>query len=610
MTSKLAFASFILIALLWSGHTAQAGQKEDVGFTRLQAELDQSMPTGSGIHATQVEARTSYENPLGPYMPDAADTQFSGKTIIKKTSDSVETFSGHATTVGQLFYGSTSSLAPGITNIDCYEVNHCLTSGFLHHGYSQQPGYTLQPSDKSSPSRVANHSWVGTASPVENISDILRRLDFVVDVDEFIQVAAPDNASSAKPLMISAFNTISAGRSDGSHQRGSVAVDADYAAGRVKPDLVVPYSPTSYTAPLAASAAALLIQTGKDPSLSTDPAQQYKTNRDGEMIRNAERSEVIKAALMAGAERVTRNPSAANLADYRVDPENRSPNGLDVRFGAGQLDVYHAYHIIAAGEQNSAEDYPSGQGNMSRYGFDFDPFFGGSDGSNAAASYSFTADRDHRMLYASLVWNIDIDGGTWNNFNNTATLHNLDLFLHDVTDPANPRLVAGSAGTGDNTENLWVPLAPGRDYRLQITRQGSFSWHYALAWRMTIPPDTDGDKLPDDWEVYYGLSHLDAGDAALDTDSDGLTNAQEYTYGTDPKDSDSDNDGDSDGVEVAAGSNPLDPRSIPQPVAVPALQGPFFHLSALLLLLLGLTRSAALQKSKPKHHPVQIISER
>ena len=111
MISKLAFASFIFIALLWSGQIAEAGYKEDMGFTQLQSELGGSMPTGSGIYATQVEARTSYGDPLGPYMPNTADSQFSGKTIVKKTTDSVSGSSSHAITVGRLFYGNTSSLS-------------------------------------------------------------------------------------------------------------------------------------------------------------------------------------------------------------------------------------------------------------------------------------------------------------------------------------------------------------------------------------------------------------------------------------------------------------------------------------------------------------------
>ncbi|MEW6664930.1 MAG: hypothetical protein AB1512_06885 [Thermodesulfobacteriota bacterium] len=584
MLFRFASAALLLVCVLSIGRAVEAGYKDDMGFTHLQTELGGSMPTGSGVTATQVEARTSYGDPLGPYMPNPADSQFSGKTIIKKTSDSVSGFSGHATTVGQLFYGNISSLSPGITNIDCYEANHFISNGFLHFGYSYQPGYTFSASDRASPSRVANHSWVGTGA----LSDILGRLDYVVETDGFIQVVAPDNSTSNKPLLISAFNSISVGRSDGGHQRGSVAVDSTYTAGRVKPDLVVPYSPTSYVAPLAASAAAILLQAGKDPSLSMDPVQSYTTNRDSELIRNAERSEVVKAAMMAGA---SRRPPNSGVTDYRLDPLDQSPNGLDPRFGAGQLNVYHSYHIIAAGEQNSAEDYPAGQGEIGRNGFDFDPFFGGNDGSNSTASYHFTTDQDHRVLCASLVWNIDINGGTWNNFNNSANLYNLDLLLHDVTDPQNPLLVASSSGTGDNTENLWVPLQPGRSYRLQVTPgqgQASFRWDYALAWRMTVPPDTDLDGMPDDWEVYYGLNYQDP-----DSDDDGMDDFYEWLYGLNPlyfgdAAEDPDGDGFTNLEEYLGGkTHPRDAGSYPQAYAVPALGNAGFTGCVLALLVPG-----------------------
>jgi hypothetical protein len=58
--------------------------------------------------------------------------------------------------------------------------------------------------------------------------------------------------------------------------------------------------------------------------------------------------------------------------------------------------------------------------------------------------------------------------------------------------------------------------------------------------------------------------------AAADTDGDGFDDGQEVlTYGTNPLDADSDDDGVSDGDEIAAGTNPLDRTSFPQPV--PAL---------------------------------------
>ncbi len=53
-----------------------------------------------------------------------------------------------------------------------------------------------------------------------------------------------------------------------------------------------------------------------------------------------------------------------------------------------------------------------------------------------------------------------------------------------------------------------------------------------------------------------------------DSDSDGLTDAEEVSHGTDPLDVDSDGDGFSDGAEVEAGSDPTDPLS-PGPTPTP-----------------------------------------
>lgn len=245
--------------------------------------------------------------------------------------------------------------------IDCYEANDWIGTGILRYGITYL-GNPVQPSYElfvipSSPSRVSNSSWVGDTSEPADASDILRRLDFVIETDEFIQVVAPANSTTNQRLLISAYNSISVGRSDGSHQRGAVHVDTDYIGGRVKPDIVAPMTSTSAAAPIGASAAALLIQTGRSVSLSTDPIQDSTTNRAGHTIMNAERTEVIKAALMAGAERVTHNGSFSDITDYRIMPDNQSSNGLDIRFGAGQLNIYHSYHIISAGEQNSHEDF-------------------------------------------------------------------------------------------------------------------------------------------------------------------------------------------------------------------------------------------------------------
>jgi hypothetical protein len=46
--------------------------------------------------------------------------------------------------------------------------------------------------------------------------------------------------------------------------------------------------------------------------------------------------------------------------------------------------------------------------------------------------------------------------------------------------------------------------------------------------------DSDGDGMPDDWEIKYKLNPNDASDASQDKDGDGYTNIEEFLNGTDP----------------------------------------------------------------------------
>ena len=68
-------------------------------------------------------------------------------------------------------------------------------------------------------------------------------------------------------------------------------------------------------------------------------------------------------------------------------------------------------------------------------------------------------------------------------------------------------------------------------------------------------PDTDGDGLTDADEALFGSDPNN-----VDTDSDGLNDAEEQQHGTDPLDNDTDDDQLGDGYEVnSAGSDPTRP---------------------------------------------------
>jgi len=75
-----------------------------------------------------------------------------------------------------------------------------------------------------------------------------------------------------------------------------------------------------------------------------------------------------------------------------------------------------------------------------------------------------------------------------------------------------------------------------------------------------ILSDTDGDGMPDGWEVTHGFDPLDPNDAHLDADADGLSNVDEFRHRTDPRNPDTDGDGLSDGDEVHLyGTSPIHP---------------------------------------------------
>jgi len=545
-------ALMTLLVLGITSFCARADYFDDVSFSTLQSELGPTLPSGAGFAVTQVEACVG--NPCA-YAPLPTASELSGKFIADGDGGLLVTapFSGHANGVAKKFYGNLTSNSPGITSISSYATTQWLKERFLHVGQAVLPATT--------PSRIANHSWIGSSG-----DDLvtLRRLDWVIKTDEYFQVVGFTGGTD--PLLASASNAISVNSTDAPTNSSSAAVsgDAVYAAQRTRPDLVVPETSTSAAVPRVSSAIALLIDAAhSDPSLSNG----FFNNRNGQLIYNAERSEVLKAALMAGADRRTTNTTTvANISDYRVNLIDQTSNGLDRRFGAGQLNVYNSYQIIAAGETDSNED-AGGVAPFGVYGFDYDPAFGGLNSSNTQASYIFTAGADAVEVTASLVWNVDINPGQQFLFDQAAILYDLDLYLYETTGSANPVnwiQVDVAASLPENTENIQAPLQSGKEYALQVQAgfgQVLFNSDYALAWR--IKQDTDGDGIanikdafPGDSSEWQDTDGDGIGDNAdTDDDNDGFSDIND-TFPLDPAEW---SDSDGDGVGDNADAFPSDP---------------------------------------------------
>ncbi len=525
---------------------------DDLGYTALLAELG-SMPDAAAVRVFQVEGGSNW-------FPDTAIAEFAGKSISSASLIPSPGPSAHASSVGQRFYGSQSSVAQSLSLVSVHSQQSWVANQLGIYGISP-PAPVLQ--------RVVNHSWVsngllngeGQFSP-QDTSRLLRYADWLSNIDEVVQVFALNNGSIEVPVMSGAMNGISVGRSDALHPWSTFALDSLYTADRSAADLVVPESATSYATPYVAGAAAQLIAAGlANPGWS----EAATSTRFGLPVRNAERSETIKAALMAGAARRTSNSAGVDIADYRVSVSDQTSNGLDRRYGAGQLDLRQSYQLLSAGESASQQD--GGPAEVGFDGFDHDPEFGGLSGSNAVGSYRVGKAIQQVELAATLAWHVDVTGGT--PFDETASLYGLELVLVDETDGVD---VVISASAADNSQTVWFELVPMHSYRLEVrvaASQPAFLWDYSLAWTTRPAPvqDADGDGLMDSVESFTSDLDKDGKPDYLDSDSDnnGMADAVEaisvyFPFDTDGDgipdyaDLDNDNDGVHDIFEIGKGT--------------------------------------------------------
>ncbi len=463
-----------------------AGELDLIGYTRLKDQLGDSLPTGLGITVAHIEVNLSVNGLT--YVPTTdgdLEAEFAGKTfeLVSGASDD----SLHATRVGGRFYGNSQSVAPGVSTIINYSaVNSAAANGgwlyddFLHVNSGSLPEVT--------PARVFNHSWVSN-DPSTNL-DALHRVDYLVETDDIINVIGIMNdPDPAFPIFASAFNSIAVGVTRGTHTPGTASsLSAPYTSGRMRPHLVAPTSVTSFATPLVSGTAAMLLETAQTRPGLSNGAILSSIGRNDWTLQHGETSEVIRSLLMAGADREANFGGNGIRQTYQVDTDN----GLDSLYGAGELDVFNSYQMLAAGEQDSLET--GGSGDIKLYGFDYDPGIS----ANSTKSYRFSIDSVERNFAASLNWNLAMDmkieGGQFVGIPETSWLGkvaNLNLKLVNITG-GGAQMVAQSKGTGDTTENLYVAELGAGEYEIRVSFSSSFpvgSIDYGLAWR--FPPSLD-----------------------------------------------------------------------------------------------------------------------
>ena len=477
--SRVAIASGLLATLMLVcgvalPAAAQNNWQKEIDFDLLKADEGTNLATGAGLSVTQVETFMG-----GHYLPSTTGPDVAGKTFTVRSGTTGGT-SSHATTVGRYFYARDNftqvSVAPQISNVDLYSATSWLTGGYLTADTNLNP-----PPVSPNRSRVASHAYL----PGTNTSQT-ERVDYLVDTDDFIQVTAGANATVTG--IATSFNSIAVGHVNPALNgpNGTDPALFGYPAGRHKPDLVATHG-TSDAIGIISGSAGLLIDLGSRAALSDG---SYVSPRTGTTIRHAQTSETVKAALMAGANRVVTADedlwSGVPITDYRTAAGNRTANGLDTRFGAGRLNINQSYKIIQGGEQASLEDAPLTAGAVAAYGFDYDPTFGGADASNTTASYRFGTVAEGGTLTTTLAWNVPIVFDSNFALNATPDFNRIELLLFDLT-AGTPALVANSSSAIDNTQSLWQDLAGDSQYLLQVRAidgQSPFDQDYSLAWRV------------------------------------------------------------------------------------------------------------------------------
>lgn len=475
------FAVFLVVSLSLSLTSSSAlAFKGAIGYTQLQAALGSSTPDGTGIVISQVESANG-NCPSCSYFPNREDSQFVGKTINNGSGIS-DSFSSHANGMGRFFYGLTTGIAPGITNITVYESNDYL---FEVLNTSKNPSAPTNGNTGPDPDlqqfagqefRIQNHSWVGTIidsndNPLNNLNlDALRRFDYVIDNQEIIMPVGVDNgAGSALPnLFAHSYNSIAVGRTDGAHSAEPTNFTL-YGTGRIKPQLVVPEGTASRATAVTSSAAAMLYESG--------------------MGTNAVLTEPMRAILLAGATKGEFN-----------NWERTATQPLDTTFGAGELNVWNSWRIQNGGEYNGSAGDPNSP--VGDFGWDY-----GEINSSTTLSYDLEVPDFHTgtELSVLLTWNVNVTDSrsSPSQFHATHSLANLDLHLYD----SSGGLVDYSQSLVENIEHIYLTdLAPGT-YTLEVSSNSTRD--FGLAWRLSNI--ADGRFAGD----YNGNGVVEQGDYAL-----------------------------------------------------------------------------------------------
>lgn len=431
----------------------QRSIRERIGYASAADRLGRTMPTGAGVVFAHVEGDA------GAYRPELVGPAFDTVAFSLRSGPSEP--SPHAASTARVIYGSTG-LASGVEIVHCMTTHGFLTAGYLH---ADTPGPPMTEDPTPFPPRVFSHSWIGNP-PEQQAAGILRRVDHQIDQRGVIMCVGVNNGRTTPVpgLLASAYNVIAVGSTSGQSSGGYTQVEG---VGRCKPDLIAPSGQTSYTTPVVAACAALVLEQG-DRLVEAGHA-------------HANRSEVVKAALMGGAHK-----------DEKWKAQLGKP--LDEFRGAGVVNLDRALRVLAGAPLEP--------------GATVKRLFGWAAPTvepRGQVTYHLKLPADTGAATFTLVWNRRVDGQVVEgHFDQNAqpislwthqpSLANFDLRLVSLHD-GQETVLAQSVSRIDNVEMIFLPSLAKGEYRLEIYRDGDHEtseddWLAAFAWAIDKPRAT------------------------------------------------------------------------------------------------------------------------
>ena len=428
------------------GTAAYPSNLDTIGVTLLRqttTNLD-----GTGIHVGHAEAEATVNgndwevNPGQTNPPvnlPVSNFSYHSNTTANTYPNSLGTESGHANTVAEYFYGLPGGVATNVAHIDEYEANYFVL--------------VTVPNQTAITTKVVNQSFIDSMDRQQTDDN---SYDYYAARYCTLFITAVGNGGAVSPPA-TCYNGIGVAAYQGSSSVGPTTDN-----GRAKPDITASQSPpnqeTSYTTPLVAGAAAILLEAGLrgDGGSATNSASDTRT---------------LKALLLNGALKPQ-------------DWTNGSAFPLDARYGSGVLNVFESYKQLAGGQHayiatssvatNNSHPPTSSTNNISSLvGWDFN--------TNTSSSSDDVINHYYFNLVSTNTTNATFTGTAtlvWNRQQNKTAINELDLYLYNT---ATTTLVARSSNTVDNVKHIFVPQLPSGRYDLQVLKKGGNGTNFVTA---------------------------------------------------------------------------------------------------------------------------------